>query len=182
MSYNRFQYWIKGPRHRKLDKRHPIEKRIENGDYEYPTDVLKDLNNQRKSLENRIAEYREVNLRKGLREESILEGIEHAFKKTRVTIKKVEEELLQEEERRLEEFREAAFKALYPYMDQTIKQNLWDAVIEESIMRKDIDSRINNTMDFYIEYKNRLLEYIENCRETTVEKIIEEQTVEKIVR
>ena len=157
MSYNKFQYWIKGPRHKKLDKRHPIETRIENGDYEYPKDVLQDLLNQRKNLENRIEEYRRVSLKQGLREESIAEGIEQAFKKTRVTIKKVEEELIQEEERRLEEFREAAFYAIYPYMDQTIKQNLWDEILTESIERRDIDSRINNTMDFYIEYKNRLL-------------------------
>ena len=180
MSYNRFQYWIKGPRHRKLDKRHPIEKRIENGDYEYPTDILKDLNNQRKTLEKRIEEYRKENLKKGLREESISEGIEQVFKKARVTIRKVEEELLQEEERRLQEFKEAAFGALYPYMDQTIKQNLWEAVIEESIMIKDIDSRINTSMDFYIEYKNRLLEYIENRRQKTVETDIE-TTVDKTV-
>ena len=58
-------------------------------------------------------------------------------------------------------------------MDQTIKQNLWEAVIEESIMIKEIDSRINTSMDFYIEYKNRLLKYIENRRQKTVETDIE---------
>ena len=69
----------------------------------------------------------------------------------------------------MEEFKEAAFYAIYPYMDQTIKQNLWDEILTESVERRDIDSRINNTMDFYIEYKNRLLNNtIEKTVETTV--------------
>ena len=166
MSYNRFQYWVKGPRHKKLDKRHPIETRIENGDYEYPTDVLKDLLAQKENLEKRIQEYRRVSLKNGLREESISEGIEQAFKKARVTIKKVEEELIEEENKRLEEFRLAAFASIYPYYSETKKQNLWDKILEDSIGRRDIDSRINNTMDFYMEYKNRLLE--DNKEEKTV--------------
>lgn len=171
MSYNRFQYWVKGPRHKKLSKAYPVQSRIENGDYEYPTDVLKDMKNQEKDLERRIEEYRKAALKKGQREESIQEGIESTFKKARVTLLKIQEELINEEERRLEEFKEAAFYELYPYMDQTIKQNLWDEILTDCLRRSDIDNRINNTSDFYSEYKNRLLEYkekINNIKEKTV--------------
>ena len=43
MSYNRFQWWRSLPRHKKKDERSHPTARIENGDFEYPWDVEKDL-------------------------------------------------------------------------------------------------------------------------------------------
>jgi hypothetical protein len=62
MSYNRFQWWRSLPRHKKKDERsHPIA-RIENGDFEYPWDVKKDLEHAQadlrrleQDLENRMS-------------------------------------------------------------------------------------------------------------------------------
>jgi len=176
MSYNRFQYWVKGPRHKKLGKAYTVQDKIKNGDFEYPSDVLKDMKNQEKDLVRRMDEYRKAALKKGQREDSIQEGIESTFKKARVSLLKIKEELFNEDERRLEEFKEAAFYELYPYMDRGIKQNLWDEILNQTLERSDMDNRINNTSDFYSEYKNRLIEYkekINNIKEKTVQTTVQ---------
>lgn len=162
MSYNRFQYWVKGPRHRKLGSKYPIERRILNGDFEYPSDVKTDYENQQKDLNRRIEEYRTQSIKKGLREDSINQNIDQIFKKARVTLMKVLEELEQEELERLDEFKEAAFNELYPYMDRKIKQNIWDEILNQCLEQGgEIVSRVNTTIDFYNEYKNRIIEYKE---------------------
>lgn len=159
MSYNRFQYWVRGPRHRKLSKAYPIEKRIENGDFEYPSDVLKDMNNQKKDLEKRMKEFRTQALKKGQGEESIREGLTTVFKKARVSLQKVHEELITEEETRLEEFKQAAFTALYPYLDIKIKQAIWDNILERTFNDSELNNKLSNTLEFYNEYKNQVVEY-----------------------
>ena len=74
MSYNRFQWWRSLPRHKKKDERsHPIA-RIENGDFEYPWDVQKDLEHAQADLrrledelENRICMKMNLCVRKSVR-------------------------------------------------------------------------------------------------------------------
>jgi uncharacterized coiled-coil DUF342 family protein len=58
-------------------------------------------------------------------------------------------------------------------MDRGIKQNLWDEILNQTLERSDMDNRINNTSDFYSEYKNRLIEYVKNRNEKTVETTVQ---------
>jgi hypothetical protein len=160
MSYNRFQYWVRGPRHKKLGVKFSIQKQIENGDFEYPNDVKDDLLKQRKSLEKRTKEYWVTSKSKGITDESIRENIDQAFKKTRVSIMKVEEELEKEEYKRLEDFRQAAFRSNYPFLDSDVKQMIWDNLIEICLEERRSDDKINNTSAFYIEYNNRIEKYM----------------------
>ena len=160
MSYNRFQYWVRAPRHKKLGVKFSIEKQIENGDFEYPNDVKNDLIKQRKSLEKRTKEYWVTSKSKGITDESIRENIDQAFKKARVSIMKVEEELEKEEYKRLEDFKQAAFRSNYPFLDSDVKQMIWDNLIEICLKEKRSDDKINNTSAFYIEYNNRIEKYM----------------------
>ena len=160
MSYNRFQYWVRAPRHKKLGVKFSIEKQIENGDFEYPNDVKDDLIKQRKSLEKRTKEYWVTSRSKGITDESIRENIDQAFKKARVSIMKVQEEFVQEEYKRLEDFRQAAFRSNYPFLDSDIKQMIWDNLIEICLKERRSDDKINNTSAFYIEYNNRIEKYM----------------------
>jgi hypothetical protein len=160
MSYNRFQYWVRAPRHKKLGVKFSIEKQIENGDFEYPNDVKNDLIKQRKSLEKRIKDYWTVNRKKGIKDESIRENIDQVFKKARVSIMKVQEELVQEELVRLNEFKQAAFRSNYPFLDSDVKQMIWDNLIEICLKEKRSDDKINNTSAFYKEYNRRIEKYM----------------------
>ena len=179
MSYNRFQYWVRGPRHKKLGVKYSIESQINNGDFEYPNDVKNDLIKQRKSLEKRTKEYWVTSRKKGITDESIRENIDQAFKKARVSIMKVEEELLQEELKRLEDFKQAAFRSNYPFLDSDVKQMIWETLLENCLGVRSVDNKINNTPDFYKEYNRRIEKYgmednlnkinkIKNVLETTV--------------
>jgi len=168
MSYNRFQYWVKGPRHKKLGAKYDIESQIKNGDFEYPNDVKNDLEKQRKTLEKRMKEYWETSRKKGITDESIRENIDQIFKKTRVSIMKVEEELLQEELKRLEEFKQACFVNSYPFLDVSIKQMVWETLLENCLESRSEDNKINNTSDFYKEYNRRIEKY---GREDNLKKI-----------
>jgi hypothetical protein len=160
MSYNRFQYWIKGPRHKKLGVKFSIEKQIENGDFEYPNDVKNDLLKQKKSLEKRMKDYWTVSRKKGMQDETIRENIDQAFKKTRISIMKVQEELVQEELKRLDEFKQAAFRSSYPFLGSDVKQMIWDNLIEICLREKRSDDKINNTSAFYKEYNSRIEKYM----------------------
>ena len=168
MSYNRFQYWVRGPRHKKLGVKYDIESQIENGDFEYPNDVKNDLEKQRKTLEKRMKEYWETSRKKGITDESIRENIDQIFKKTRVSIIKVEEELLQEELTRLEEFKQACFISSYPFLDSDVKQMVWETLLENCLESRSEDNKINNTSDFYKEYNRRIEKY---GREDNLKKI-----------
>jgi hypothetical protein len=179
MSYNRFQYWVRGPRHKKLGVKYSIESQINNGDFEYPNDVKNDLIKQRKSLEKRTREYWVTSRKKGITDESIRENIDQAFKKARVSIMKVEEELLQEELKRLEDFKQAAFKSNYPFLDSDVKQMVWETLLENCLRVRSVDNKINNTSDFYKEYNRRIekcgmednlnkINKVKNVLETTV--------------
>ena len=164
MSYNRFQYWVRGPRHKKLGVKYSIQKQIENGDFEYPNDVKNDLMKQKKSLEKRVKEYWAVSRSKGLRDDSIRENIDQIYKKARVSIMKVEEELTKEELKRLEEFKQAAFRSNYPFLDLDVKQMIWETLLENCLEKKRSNDEINNTSDFYIEYNNRIERYMREKR------------------
>ena len=179
MSYNRFQYWVRGPRHKKLGVKYSIESQINNGDFEYPNDVKNDLIKQRKSLEKRTKEYWVTSRKKGITDESIRENIDQAFKKARVSIMKVQEELVQEELKRLEDFKQAAFRSNYPFLDSDVKQMIWETLLENCLGVRSVDNKINNTSDFYKEYNRRIEKYgmednlnkinkIKNVLETTV--------------
>lgn len=159
MSYNRFQYWVRGPRHKKLGVKYSIESQINNGDFEYPNDVKNDLEKQRKSLEKRTKEYWVTSRKKGITDESIRENIDQAFKKARVSIMKVQEELVQEELKRLEEFKQAAFRSNYPFLDSDVKQMIWETLLENCLESRSVDNKINNTSDFYKEYNRRIEKY-----------------------
>jgi hypothetical protein len=160
MSYNRFQYWVRGPRHKKLGIKFSIQRQIENGDFEYPNDVKNDLMKQKKSLEKRVKEYQAVSRNKGLRDESIRENIDQVYKKARVSIMKVEEELAKEELKRLDEFKQACFRSNYPFLELDVKQMIWDNLIEICLREKRSDDKVNNTSAFYIEYNNRIERYM----------------------
>ena len=176
MSYNRFQYWVRGPRHKKLGVKYDIESQIENGDFEYPNDVKNDLEKQRKTLEKRMKEYWETSRKKGISDESIRENIDQIFKKTRVSIMKVEEELLQEELKRLEEFKQACFISSYPFLDSSIKQTVWETLLENCLglsrSENNIDNKINNTSDFYKEYNRRIEKYGREDNLKKIEKVL----------
>jgi hypothetical protein len=182
MSYNRFQYWVRGPRHKKLGVKYSIQMQIENGDFEYPNDVKDDLSKQRESLEKRTKEYWVTSKSRGITDESIRENIDQVFKKARVSIMKVQEELVQEELVRLNEFKQAAFRSNYPFLDSDVKQMIWETLLENCLGMSEggdnIDNKINNTSDFYKEYNRRIEKYgmednlnkIKNVLDTTVEK------------
>lgn len=143
MAYNRFQYWVRGPRLKKLHKLHPIEKKIGNGDFDWPKDVEEDYLNQKKALEKRIEAFKES--RKESTPFDVEMDIVQTFKKSRVTLLKVQEELYQEEEKRLSALRE---ELEHLYRGKHNKTKLWEQVVE-SALKEDC----KDTMDFYLMYK-----------------------------
>ena len=153
MSYNRFQYWVRGPRLQKLHKLQPIDVKIKHGDFDWPKDVEKDYLNQKKSLETRMEEYRQKH--KGRNVLDVEMEMTQTFKKSRVTLMKVQEELYQEEEKRLEAFKDELENL---YRGRHDKDKLWDEVLE-SALKEDC----KDTMDFYLLYK----EHWENLRHKT---------------
>ena len=183
MSYNRFQWWRSLPRHKKKDARsHPIA-RIENGDFEYPWDVEKDL------------EYIQTDLRRLEQElvnrmsRSSMTDVEHEkeqrFRLKRVKVVKLKEELIEEDIKRTEAFRETLHKTFYPKMDREVKDLLLNEIYEEKILQEKLIGRsvvkdvvkdsIQNTLEIYIEYEKRIVEHIKmvreergNCSELTV--------------
>lgn len=156
MSYNRFQYWVKTPRHKKLSDKKSIRDRIEHGDFDYPNDVVKDITGQRKALKKREEEYIQMRLSRGSKLTDIEQDMQQVFKKGRVTLRKVEEELIEEEQRRLDAFEQACMEVLGPTYPLEVKEQIFNQVLEAAVVDNNIDSRINNTMDFYNEYIKRL--------------------------
>ena len=157
MAYNRFQYWVKSPRHKKLHKLVPIQDKIKNGDFDWPVDVEKDYLNQKKHLDKKIQAFRES--RRGSSESNIEMDINQVFKKTRVTLMKVEEELYEEEEKRLQAFKEELENI---FRGGHNRNELWEQVLE-SALKEDC----KDTMDFYLLYK----EHWENLKnQTTLKK------------
>jgi hypothetical protein len=155
MAYKRFQYWVKGPRHKKLHKLVPVETKIKNGDFDWPEDVEKDYLNQKTGLEKRVQEYRKKTGRTGI---DIEMEIQQVFKTSRVTVMKVQEELYQEEEKRLQAFKEELENYFRGPHD---KNKLWDQVLE-SALKEDC----KDTMSFYNLYEK----HWENLRNQTLTK------------
>jgi len=185
MSYNRFQWWRSLPRHNKKCKQsHPIAK-IENGDFEYPWDVQKDLEYAQADLK-RLEQELENRMSK-----SSMTDVEHEkeqrFRLKRVKVIKLKEELVEEDIKRIEAFRETLHKTFYPRMDKEVKDLILNEIYEKKILEektlrrsivKDIvKDSIQNTMDVYKEYEDKIIEYVENkrrenCSESTVEMTV----------
>lgn len=128
---------------KKLHKLHPIEKKIEHGDFDWPKDVENDYLNQKKALEKRIEAFKEG--RKGSNPFDVEMDIVQTFKKSRVTLLKVQEELYQEEEKRLTALKE---ELEHLHRGKHDKDKLWEDVIEIALKEDAKD-----TMDFYLIYK-----------------------------
>ncbi len=181
MSYNRFQWWRTLPRHKKKDERNHPTVRIENGDFEYPWDVEKDL------------EYAQADLRRHEQElenrmsKSSKADVEHEkeqrFRLKRVKVLKLKEELIEEDIKRTEAFRETLFKTFWPRMNKEVKDLILNEIYEKKIVEektlkksrsKDIvKDSIQNTMEIYNEYERKIVEYVENNRrENCSEKIV----------
>ena len=186
MSYNRFQWWRTLPRHKKKDHRsHPTAK-IENGDFEYPWDVLKDLEHAQADL-RRLEEELENRMSKSSKTD-IEHEKEQRFRLKRVKVLKLKEELIEEDIKRIEDFRETLHKTFYPRMNKEVKDLILNEIYEKKILEekslrrsnvKDImKDSIQNTMDVYKEYEYRIVEYVRKKRE---ENYTDESTVEQTV-
>jgi hypothetical protein len=181
VSYNRFQWWRSLPRHSKKCKQsHPLAK-IANGDFEYPWDVQKDL------------EYAQADLLRLEQElvnrmsKSSMTDVEHEkeqrFRLKRVKVIKLKEELIEEDIKRTEAFRETLHKTFYPKMDREVKDLLLNEIYEEKILEeksigrsvvKDIvKDSIQNTLEIYNEYEKRIVEHIRIVRENRIEVTVE---------
>lgn len=181
MSYNRFQWWRNLPRHKKKDERsHPIA-RIENGDFEYPWDVQKDLEHAQADL-RRHEEELENRMSKSSKTDVEHEK-EQRFRLKRVKVLKLKEELVEEDIKRTEAFRETLFKTFWPRMNKEVKDLILNEIYEKKIVeektlkksrsRDIVKDSIQNTMEIYNEYEKKIVEYVENnrrenCSETTV--------------
>jgi hypothetical protein len=165
-------WWRSLPRHSKECKQsHPIAK-IENGDFEYPWDVQKDLEYAQADL-RRLEQELENRMSK-----SSMTDVEHEkeqrFRLKRVKVIKLKEELVEEDIKRIEAFRETLHKTFYPKMDKEVKDLILNEIYEKKILEektlrrsivKDIvKDSIQNTMDVYEEYKDKIIEYVENKR------------------
>ena len=183
MSYNRFQWWRSLPRHKKKDERsHPLA-RIENGDFEYPWDVQKDLEHAQADL-RRLEEELENRMSKSSKAD-IEHEKEQRFRLKRVKVIKLKEELIEEDIKRTEAFRETLHKTFWPRMDKEVKDLILNEIYEKKILEektlersrsKDIvKDSIQNTIEIYKEYEKKIVEYVESTRrenrtkETTVE-------------
>jgi hypothetical protein len=99
---------------------------------------------------------------------------EQRFRLKRVKVIKLKEELVEEDIKRTEAFRETLHKTFYPKMDKEIKDLILNEIYEKKILEektlrrsivKDIvKDSIQNTMDVYEEYKDKIIEYVENKR------------------
>lgn len=150
MAYNRFQYWVKGPRLKKLHKLVPIQDKIRNGDFDWPEDVERDYLNQKAGLEKRIKEFEK---KRGSGNIFDLEmEVQQTFKTSRVTLVKVQEELHSEEFKRLQAFREELEDLFRGGHD---KGKLWEQVLDSAFERD-----CKDTMEYYLLY----VEYWQNLR------------------
>lgn len=173
MSYNRFQWWRTLPRHKKkCNQSHPLAK-IENGDFEYPWDVLKDLEYAQadllkleKELEDRMVKSSKTDVE---------HEKEQRFRLKRVKVLKLKDELIEEDIKRIESFRETLHKTFWPRMNREIKDLILNEIYEGRILaeknleknsksRSIVKDSIQNTMEIYEEYERRIVEYVENMR------------------
>ena len=181
MSYNRFQWWRSLPRHKKKGERsHPLS-RIENGDFEYPWDVQKDLEHAQADL-RRHEEELENRMSKSSKTDVEHEK-EQRFRLKRVKVLKLKEELIEEDIKRTEAFRETLHKTFWPKMNKEVKDLILNEIYEKKIVeektlkksrsRDIVKDSIQNTMEIYNEYEKKIVEYVENnrrenCSETTI--------------
>jgi adenylate kinase family enzyme len=106
----------------------------------------------------------------------------------RVKVLKLKEELIEEDIKRTEAFRETLHKTFWPKMNKEVKDLILNEIYEKKILEektlersrsKDIvKDSIQNTMEIYNEYEKKIVEYVENKRR---ERCMNEITVEKIV-
>lgn len=170
MSYSRFQWWRSLPRHKKKDERnHPLA-RIENGDFEYPWDVQKDLEHAQADL-RRLEDELENRMRMSSKAD-IEHEKEQRFRLKRVKVLKLKEELIEEDIKRIETFRETLYKTFYPKMNKEVKDLILNGIYEKKILEeKNLESRnrskdivkdsIQNTLEIYREYEEKIIEYVD---------------------
>jgi hypothetical protein len=185
VSYNRFQWWRTLPRHKKKDHRSHPTARIENGDFEYPWDVLKDLEHAQADL-RRLEEELENRMSKSSKDDVEHEK-EQRFRLKRVKVIKLKEELIEEDIKRVEDFRETLHKTFYPKMSREVKDLILNEIYEKKILEEKtlrrrevkniIKDSIQNTMDVYKEYEDKITEYVENKRRENCNEITVEATV-----
>ena len=187
MSYNRFQWWRSLPRHKKKDERSHPTARIENGDFEYPWDVEKDLEHAQADL-RRLEQELENRMSK-----SSMTDVEHEkeqrFRLKRVKVIKLKEELIEEDIKRTEAFRETLHKTFWPKMNKEVKDLILNRIYEEkileektlkrSVVKNIVKDSIQNTLEIYMEYEKRIVEHIRIVREERENRI--EITVEVTV-
>ena len=186
MSYNRFQWWRSLPRHKTKDERSHPTARIENGDFEYPWDVEKDLEHAQADL-RRLEQDLENRMSKSSKTDVEHEK-EQRFRLKRVKVLKLKEELIEEDIKRTEAFRETLHKTFWPKMNKEVKDLILNEIYEKKIRAektlkksrsKDIvKDSIQNTMEIYNEYEKKIVEYVENKRR---ERCMNETTVEETV-
>jgi len=105
-----------------------------------------------------------------------------------VKVLKLKEELIEEDIKRTEAFRETLHKTFWPKMNKEVRDLILNEIYEKKILEektlersrsKDIvKDSIQNTMEIYDEYEKRIVEYVENKRR---ERCMNEITVEKII-
>jgi hypothetical protein len=105
-----------------------------------------------------------------------------------VKVLKLKEELIEEDIKRTEAFRETLHKTFWPKMNKEVKDLILNEIYEKKIRAektlkrsrsKDIvKDSIQNTMEIYNEYEKKIVEYVENKRR---ERCMNETTVEETV-
>jgi adenylate kinase family enzyme len=101
-----------------------------------------------------------------------------------VKVLKLKEELIEEDIKRTEAFRETLHKTFWPKMNKEVKDLILNEIYEKKIVEektlkrsrsKDIvKDSIQNTMEIYNEYEKKIVEYVENKRR---ERCMNEATV-----
>jgi adenylate kinase family enzyme len=89
-----------------------------------------------------------------------------------VKVLKLKEELIEEDIKRTEAFRETLHKTFWPKMNKEVKDLILNEIYEKKIRAektlkrsrsKDIvKDSIQNTMEIYDEYEKKIVEYVEN--------------------
>ena len=137
-----------------------------------------DLRRLEQELENRMSK-------------SSKDDVEHEkeqrFRLKRVKVIKLKEELIEEDIKRVEDFRETLHKTFYPKMNKEVKDLILNEIYEKkileektlrrSVVKNIIKDSIQNTMDVYKEYEDKITEYVENKRRENCNEITVETTV-----
>ena len=108
---------------------------------------------------------------------------EQRFRLKRVKVIKLKEELIEEDIKRTEAFRETLHKTFYPKMNKEVKDLILNRIYEEkileektlkrSVVKDTVKDSIQNTLEIYMEYEKRIVEHIRIVRENRIEITVE---------